>query len=196
MKPHEDNIKKKKNKLDITSGKSNIGFDEENKLSNNNSERERMDNLCKIFNESKDSLIFNPFVKTINFNKYRPTQYRFNKNVKLPKAMSTSKEYECEIRKRQFYSAFQKYKRLTQKKRKMNVKNTNKARKQIINLDQNQVNGVESLSKRIKRGEIFITSTDKSSRFAVMSKKQYLNSVRVHTCKDKVENWSDIKYFL
>ena len=97
--------------------------------------------------------------KKINFNKRRPTEYRFNKNVKLPNAMSTNKEFECEIRKREFYSAFKKYKRITGKKNNKSMGSSNR----IINLEPRLIEGVNSLQKRIKSGEIIITSTDKSS---------------------------------
>ena len=39
-----------------------------------------------------------------------------------------------------------------------------------------------------------ITSTDKSSRFAVLSREQYLKSGTVHTSKDERVTWSHIKY--
>ena len=42
---------------------------------------------------------------------------RFNKNVKLPKPLTPNKEFECETRKREFYSAFNKYKQITMRKK-------------------------------------------------------------------------------
>ena len=48
-----------------------------------------------------------------------------------------------------------------------------KKRRQIINLEKRLVEGVQSLSEKVKNGEIFITSTDKSSRFALLNRKQY-----------------------
>lgn len=180
------NIKKKKGVL--SAGMCNIDTGESNSISLK--ERERLDKLCEKFNETKTSLTFDPFEKKINFNKRRPTKYRFNKNVKLPNAMSTNKEFECEIRKREFYSAFKKYKRITGKKNNKSMGSTNR----IINLEPRLIEGVNSLQKRIKSGEIIITSTDKSSRFALLNKDQYLKSGHVHTSRDKIINWSDIRY--
>ena len=42
-----------------------------------------------------------------------------------------------------------------------------------------------SLLKRIKAGEIVVTTTDKSGNFAVMPLAMYEELGRVHTCKDK-----------
>ena len=53
---------------------------------------------------------------------------------------------------------------------------------------------METLSKRVREGEIFITSTDKSSRFALLNRKQYLDSGKVHASKDKQIKWCDVKY--
>ena len=55
----------------------------------------------------------------------------------------------------------------------------------MLNLTQKEKNGMKSLKKRIKDGEIVVTSTDKSSRFAVITKEQYLESGYTHTSKDE-----------
>ena len=105
--------------------------------------------------------------------------------------MSTDREYDGEMRKRAFIQSFHKYKKLVGKKlNKLNLK----GRKQIINLNKSLVGGVNSLSKRVRNGEIFITSTDKSSRFAILNRKQYLETGHSHTCKDKETNWAEIMY--
>ena len=39
-----------------------------------------------------------------------------------------------------------------------------------------------------------IAQTDKSSRFAVLTLKQYLESGYSHTKKDKVSSWKEVKY--
>ena len=48
--------------------------------------------------------------------------------------------------------------------------------------------------EKIKEGSIVISQTDKSSRFAVLCKKQYLESGRVHTMKDKKISWREVSY--
>ena len=53
---------------------------------------------------------------------------------------------------------------------------------------------VKSLKKRIKDKEIIVCQTDKSSRFAVISRLDYLKAGSVHTGKDIEVNWKDVTY--
>jgi hypothetical protein len=53
------------------------------------------------------------------------------------------------------------------------------------NLDQEERRGLKSLQKRIKAGELIVAQTDKSGRFSVLSRKQYIEAGEVHTMKDK-----------
>ena len=64
----------------------------------------------------------------------------------------------------------------------------------ITNLPFNEVKAIQSLKKRIKNDEIIVSQTDKSSRFAVLTLKQYLESGNMHTEKDEKISWSKIKY--
>ena len=63
-----------------------------------------------------------------------------------------------------------------------------------FNLTKAEQNGIKSLMKRIKNKEIIITSTDKSSRFAVLTREQYLKSGYEHTKKDTIIGWEKVKY--
>ena len=54
--------------------------------------------------------------------------------------------------------------------------------------------GLKSIKKRINNGELMVTPTDKSGRFAVLSTEQYLASGRQHTSKDEKLCWRDVKY--
>ena len=192
-----DEVKKKSNKKkDITASRQDMdptdpidSIKDSKKLS----ERERIDRLQREFTETKDRLVYNPFEKKVNFNRRKPTDYRFNKNVKLPGPMSSNKEFENEIKKREFLTAFHKYKKIVNGKGKITIKPLKK-RRQIINLEKRLVEGVQSLSEKVKNGEIFITSTDKSSRFALLNRKQYLESGSTHTSKDRRVDWNEIKY--
>ena len=53
---------------------------------------------------------------------------------------------------------------------------------------------LKSLRKWIENSELLVEQTDKSSRFAVMSVKQYMDTGRVHTHEDKLISWREIKY--
>ena len=54
--------------------------------------------------------------------------------------------------------------------------------------------GLKSLKKRISGGEIIITTTDTSSRMAVVTREQYIKSGEVHTSKDEKLDWKKIQY--
>ena len=64
----------------------------------------------------------------------------------------------------------------------------------ITNLPFNEIKGIQSLKKRIKNNEIVVSQTDKSSRFAILTLKQYLESGNVHTEKDEKISWNKIRY--
>ena len=52
------------------------------------------------------------------------------------------------------------------------------------NLTSDELNGLQSLKKRIRDGSIIICETDKSKRFATLSPSQYIQAGNVHTMKD------------
>ena len=62
------------------------------------------------------------------------------------------------------------------------------------NLTWSEFNGLKSLKKRIKQGDLVIAQTDKSSCFAVLSVKQYLQAGECHTKKDREISWKDVEY--
>ena len=53
--------------------------------------------------------------------------------------------------------------------------------------------GLESVKKRRKSGELVILPTDKSGRFCVMTLETYLKAGLVHTTKDREVSVSEIK---
>ena len=62
---------------------------------------------------------------------------------------------------------------------------TRKKKMEPINSTGMELKASRTLKDKIKQGELVVSQTDKSSRFAVLTKKQYLDSGRVHTAKDK-----------
>ena len=69
-----------------------------------------------------------------------------------------------------------------------------KKNKEPVNITRGEVDAIKTLKNKIKQGELIVSQTDKSSRFAVLTKKQYLEAGLVHTSKDKRIGWKDIKY--
>ena len=62
-----------------------------------------------------------------------------------------------------------------------------------LNLNIRGRKGLESLRKRVQEGELVIAQTDKSSRFSVLSREQYIKSGTKHTSKDTEIDWKHIK---
>ena len=150
----------------------------------------KKDRLHEIFEDQKNRYIYNPIDMSICFNKRSASDYKMNKSIKLPKPLSNDQEFQCEIKKREYERAFQKYKSIEGKR-----KATDKGGKnEPINLNGVEIGALKSIKERIKTGEICITSTDKSSRFALLTKEQYLKAGSEHTKKDKKISWDKVKY--
>ena len=78
--------------------------------------------LCERFEDVKERFTFNPLRKSLNFNKKRVTDYKLNKHIKLPKPLKTDSEFECEVRRRYYLSAFNKYKKIGSLKQPLSVR--------------------------------------------------------------------------
>ena len=170
----------------------------------------RLEKIAEYYEKNKMRQIYNPFSKCLNFNSRRATDYRLNKSVKLPDPLGGDAEFECETRRRGFLKTFHEYirtattpsKKIDKKKKETSKKVTERKRKKkrkfggmnIINLPEGEILAIESLKKRVKSGEIVISQTDKSSRFAILTKQQYIESGTVHTSKDHKVDWNTIKY--
>ena len=166
------------------------------------SDLEKLDRLYCMFNTCKDRYIYNPVKNSIRFSGRRATDYKHNKSIRLPKPLSNDQEFECEIRRRKYQETFDGYLKNVRRKKHavednegqvLSGKNI-KSNKDIINLNKVQKEALKSLSKRIKDGEIYITSTDKSSRFALLNCEQYLAAGEAHTSKDIEISWDQVKY--
>ena len=65
--------------------------------------------LAELFSECKDRYVHNPVDNCIDFTTRRATDYKLNRNVHLPKPMSSEKELQCELRRSTFIKAFEAY---------------------------------------------------------------------------------------
>ena len=189
-------------------------------------DQDRLGELYRLFLMNKHRQVYNPVDRVIDFSMRRPTDYKLNKHVKLPKAMGFDQELDCEIRRRNYLSVFQSYKQLADRGKKnaagpgcMNENNIRKSdrrqntaeeqkqkhvkkkkkatieKEKIINLSEAECRALKELKKKVATGQLIVTQTDKSSRFAVMTRKQYLDSGFTHTQKDKASNWREVKYY-
>ena len=75
--------------------------------------------------------------------------------------------------------------RKEKKKKKHIHKRKNKERRDLLNLKSSEIKAPKYLKYKIKEGKIIVSQTDKSSRFAVLSRKRYMKSGMVHASKDK-----------
>ena len=65
--------------------------------------------MIDIFNECKGRFVYNPLSKSINFSDRKATDYKLNRNVKLPEPMSSELEFDCEVRRREYMKQFSIY---------------------------------------------------------------------------------------
>ena len=157
--------------------------------------------LEKLWNVEKHRYIFNPFSKEIDFRYRRPTDYKLNKRIFLPRPLNELDEFQCELKRRQFNKVFDNFVKENTEPTDdgkngldSNNRRGNKNVKQYLNLSFKERIGLKTLNDRIDSGEIMITPTDKSGRFAVLTKEQYIKSGEKHTSKDQKINWRDLKY--
>ena len=59
---------------------------------------DKQEKVEKIWAGMRKNVIYDPCKKIIHFNHVRPTNYRWNKHINLPKPLKSSKEMECETR--------------------------------------------------------------------------------------------------
>ena len=61
------------------------------------------------------------------------------------------------------------------------------------NLSKNELQGLNSLRKKVSNGSLVVATTDKSKRFALLTRDQYLASGKAHTEKDIEISQSQVK---
>ena len=152
--------------------------DEENQKTNTEIEEQNQ------IEEAKSRLIFDPENLTMNLSKRRTTDLKGNARVIFPKR---SKNFETEAKIETFrVQAIAEFRKFLKEKCK-------KGGKQPSNLSKKQERGLKSLSERVKNGEIVVVPTDKSGKFAVMSRRAYEESGNKHVKGDLVVGWDDLK---
>ena len=80
-----------------------------NDLQTKTEEKELGETLSQLFNSCRERFVFDPIRKCIDFTTRRSTDYKLNKNVILPRPMDASKELQCELRRKGYLKAFDKY---------------------------------------------------------------------------------------
>ena len=125
--------------------------------------------------ETKSSLIFDKQDNNISFARARATNMKNNKRIHLPKPLLPNQEAVMELRKQEALKVFDACMALLEKKEELKDEN----------LTDRQRRGLKSLKVKVKEGWLVITQTDKSGRFAVFSRDEYIRAGEEHTNKDR-----------
>ena len=149
-------------------GAKNVG--DEVKLSKN----DKNDKLENDWEENCGSMPYNFRSKTLDLGNLRATSYKYNKDICLPSNESPQFESAHEFRRNELIRVFNR------------VANDPKFKDSgsESNLSPAELRGLKSLKKRIKEGSLIVADTDKSKRFACLTREQYVQSGLSHTAND------------
>ena len=130
--------------------------------------------------EAKCRMIYNTENRSLNLARRRVTDIKGNSRVILPKKVKNFEvEAKLELLRIECMAVYKKY----------IEENCQKDGKQKSNLTKNQIKGLLSLKKRIDNAEIVILPTDKTGRFAIMTRETYLQAGLKHTRGDIKVTW-------
>ena len=148
--------------------------------------------------EAQARMVYNKESKCLDMGNLRASDYKFNRNIHLPRSEDVQKESKHNIRREEMLRVFdqvvaEEKERENKKKGRKSKKNEKKEIGEGDNLTREEWLGLKSLRKKVKEGIIVITETDKSKRFCILTPEQYINSGEEHTKKDKKVNRDQIK---
>ena len=98
-----------------------------------------------------------------------------NKRIHLPKPLKPTQEAMMEIRKHEALKIYDECMKLLEEGEELKDENLTKT----------QRIGLKNLQKKVKDGYLIITQTDKSGRFAIFTREEYIRAGEKHTDKDK-----------
>ena len=81
--------------------------------------------MWTMWEKEKHRHIYDPFLGVLNFEHRCPTDHKLNKRVSLPKPLNDLEEFGCELKKRDYVKAFNKYVSTDPNSEKMYIKPTN-----------------------------------------------------------------------
>ena len=138
----------------------------------------------KKIEEAMKKNVFDWKSKTFSLARRRATDVKGNSRVNFPrKPRSVEEESALQTLRIELMSLFRLY-----KEGHCNNKNQQKS-----NLTKHQLEGLRSLKKRVKNGELVVIPTDKSGNLAVISRKLYVESGLLHTKNDSLVGWEENK---
>ena len=124
----------------------------------------------------KSELVYDFEFRDLDFGRQKATNMKNNKRVTLPKSKDVQLEAYMEVRRKRAAKLYD-----------MCVKKLGQdCEKGKDNLTAGEKRGLKSLKKRVAAGEIIICQTDKSGRFCVLTREQYLEAGLEHTKNDRM----------
>ena len=136
-------------------------------------ERLRLEHIGEM-EAVKATMVFDQDEMLVDYRKQRATNCKHNTYCHLPGPLTAKQEQELEVRRMEWSRIFDDYM----------ANFTDEKGIQESNLTPAEKRGLDSLKKKVKEGSIVIVQTDKSGRFAVMSKEEYERAGKKHTDKD------------
>ena len=133
--------------------------------------------------EAKSRQFFDPEEKIFNYGKKRATDLKENSRVTLPKPCNTEDEAGIEIRRKSMKTTLKNFK----------MEHCNSKNEQKPNLSKEERDGLKSLQRRLKDGEIIFLRTDKSSKLAVTDMETYLEMGKKHTKNDRIVDMEEVR---
>ena len=152
---------------------------EEKKENKKDEEDKRLEMLGEI-EEARSRMTYNRSEKVLDMGNLRASDYKYNKHVQLPDTVDACEEARNEIRRTEHMKSFKKIVNQL-------------ADENISNLTKSEQRGLKSLRKRVNKGEIVVTETDKSKRFCILTREQYEASGQKHTRNDTIIEEKTVK---
>ena len=123
----------------------------------------------------KSELVYDFEQKDLDFARQKATNMKGNKRITLPKASDIQMEALIEVRRKRASKLYD-----------MCVKKLGEGcERGQDNLTPGERRGLKSLKKRVTDGEIIVCQTDKSGRFCVLTRDQYLEAGQAHVVNDR-----------
>ena len=91
--------------------------------------------LEQLWSQVNHKYTFDPFRKVVAFNKRRPTDYKLNSRVKLPRSIGADGEFQCEVKRRAFNNTFKTF---------QSLKDDGNQNNNTVILDKNHVSEVKN----------------------------------------------------
>ena len=126
--------------------------------------------------EARLRQIYDPVENRYDDRKRRVTDLPECNRVTLPKPLRVQREAEIEIRRELHNKIYQQYRR----------EHCKENGDQENNLTAEEKRGLDSLRKRIDKGELVIIKTDKSGKLSATTREKYLEMGEVHIGEDKI----------